>query len=212
MMSRSCLSIVLMRNIYASLLHVFIFCLFGVHSAQCMEANTISKQKEMLIYFEQGMTAYIEGNYDLTIKLLRMAYDIYPAPNLLLNIGNTYLHMIHPRQALDFYIKYLRAIPVPSAEVSYELINAMHIADKMSIALRHFSFHHYIISADMFENECEPERFPRVYLHIAEARKHLALYGAARSAYLKFLKAEPRVPRQLMSEVIANIASLDNIK
>src|SRR5437870_971620 len=66
------------------------------------------KAKEL---FKKGMTQYKLDHYDEAIQSFEAAYAEEPSPVFLYNIAQAYRLSHRPKQAIEFYRKYLRDAP-----------------------------------------------------------------------------------------------------
>ena len=83
--------------------------------AQTPETREASTQRdEALLLYDRSQKAYDEGRYQDAATLLHEAYETYPEPLLLYNLGATYEKLQRPQDALSYYEKYL--VEKPDAE------------------------------------------------------------------------------------------------
>src|SRR5437868_14241418 len=75
------------------------------------------KAKEL---FRKGMTQYKLDHYDEAIESFEAAYAQEPSPVFLFNIGQAYRLSHRPRQAIEFYRKYLKDSPTAQNKVAVE--------------------------------------------------------------------------------------------
>ncbi|MCA9671856.1 MAG: hypothetical protein KC503_39925 [Myxococcales bacterium] len=74
--------------------------------AQSDDADDVEKQAVQL--FAEGKRLYGEGKLKQAVAKLEKAYDLRPAPPILLNIGKAYEKLGQKKKALLTYIKFLR--------------------------------------------------------------------------------------------------------
>jgi tetratricopeptide (TPR) repeat protein len=59
----------------------------------------------------QAEIAFNQGNFEQAAKLLEFAYEAYPDPTILYNLGKTYERLGAPAKAAAAYRRYLEALP-----------------------------------------------------------------------------------------------------
>ena len=74
--------------------------------AQSDDADDVEKQAVQL--FAEGKRLYGEGKLKQAVAKLEKAYDLRPAPPILLNIGKAYEKLGQKKKALLTYLKFLR--------------------------------------------------------------------------------------------------------
>ncbi len=77
-------------------------------------AQEDSATQEARSLFEAGRTAYDAGRFESAFDYFQRAYDLSQRPALLFNLGSTAERLRRDADAVDFYERYLAA--VPSAE------------------------------------------------------------------------------------------------
>lgn len=85
-------------------------------AAQTDEEN---KQKARELY-EEGTRQYEAGGFDLAIEAWKHAYELYPRPDFLYNIGQAYRRKADAPQALEYYERYLAEKPNAANRVETE--------------------------------------------------------------------------------------------
>ncbi|PIE19935.1 MAG: hypothetical protein CSA65_00370 [Proteobacteria bacterium] len=78
----------------------------SIASAQGGDA-TVDDDERATQHFERGRQLYTQGKYNESIVQLEKAFELRPAPPILLNIGRTYEKLGKPKKALEYYRKYL---------------------------------------------------------------------------------------------------------
>lgn len=71
------------------------------------QADEQSDEQTAAKHFAEGRRLYTEGKYQEAIKELLQAYELRPAPPILLNVGRTYEKLGDKKKALEFYRKFL---------------------------------------------------------------------------------------------------------
>ena len=70
-------------------------------------ANDEEKKARALVLFEKGNTQYNLGHWQKAILFFKEAYEAYPAPAFLFNLGQSYRQADNCEQSLFFYKRYL---------------------------------------------------------------------------------------------------------
>ena len=88
---------------------VLFIALFGLSSPTLVHAQEeeVDEEEQANKHFANGRKLYGEGKYPEAISELLKAYNLRPAPPILLNIGRTYEKMADKKKALKFYKEYL---------------------------------------------------------------------------------------------------------
>jgi hypothetical protein len=71
------------------------------------EGSAEDEEEQAAKHFAQGRKLYAEGKYKEAIEALLKAYDLRPAPPILLNIARTYEKLGDKKNALKFYKEFL---------------------------------------------------------------------------------------------------------
>lgn len=160
---------------------------------------------------ERARQQYQAANYEDALLSLQEAYQIKPAPALLLTMGNAHLLLVEPDKALERFRQYRERTPRPRPEVMKDLERGELTARSMERAQRLSSENKFAESAEVFVRECRPDEIPRVFLRIAEARRKQGDLRAARTAYKQFLVGEPQAPAGLRRQAQEAIAQINQI-
>lgn len=89
-------------------------------SATAHGQGDASRKKEALALYEQGNQAYGDGQWDRAAQLFADAYQTFPAPAFLFNIGQAKRQGGHCREAIDYYQRFLEAKPDASNRAEVE--------------------------------------------------------------------------------------------
>ena len=69
------------------------------------------EKKQMLGFLKAGKEAYQKGNFAEAIPFFKKAYELYPNPAFHYRIGLAHERAGHPKEALDYYKRFLKAEP-----------------------------------------------------------------------------------------------------
>jgi tetratricopeptide (TPR) repeat protein len=82
------------------------------HGAPASAAEAKQKAKE---YFKQGIAYQTAGDYLRAAEELQAAYEFFPSPAMLFNLGQVYRLKGDRKLAIDYYQRYLKEVPSGSA-------------------------------------------------------------------------------------------------
>jgi tetratricopeptide (TPR) repeat protein len=91
-------------GLVAALLLIFLYGLFGL----CERA---ASAQDFKTHYDLGLALYQAQKFDEAIPEFKAAYDIDPKPQLLFNIAQAYRKAGHPREAIQYYDRYLSVNP-----------------------------------------------------------------------------------------------------
>jgi tetratricopeptide (TPR) repeat protein len=80
---------------------------FALHGAALAQSNDNDSRDKALKLFEDSNTAYKAGKFEDAADLLRQAYDLFPEPILLYNLGRAQEGLGDRQGAIESYERYL---------------------------------------------------------------------------------------------------------
>src|SRR5262245_32736376 len=83
----------------------------GTPPALAQKGPSSDAKRKAKAYFKQGKAYQDAGAYDDAIAQYRSAYDLVPLPELLFNIGQSYRLKADKGKAVEYYRRYLEAVP-----------------------------------------------------------------------------------------------------
>ncbi|MCA9532039.1 MAG: tetratricopeptide repeat protein [Myxococcales bacterium] len=79
----------------------------GAHA----QADAEAREAEARARFESGRLAFDDGRFDDALHDFELSYALSERPQLLYNIGQVHDRLRHPAQAVEYFERYLEALP-----------------------------------------------------------------------------------------------------
>jgi tetratricopeptide (TPR) repeat protein len=197
-----------LRVARSSLVYCIAALLFGLTAPRAVLADVDREQARQHL-LDKARQEHKDARYEEALTALEEAYRIKPAAALLLTMGNAHLLLVQPEQALELFRRYREQVARPKHDVLKDLERSEATAGAMHKALLAYSQGLYGEAAEQLTAECTPDEIPRVYLHLAAARRKQGRLEVAKQAYAQYLSHEPNGPLPLRKETQEAIAQID---